>query len=92
MSERIALYLQDKHDIREGMEYVKYAEERGFEAASYVEVALAVVRAGTRARRSHPPTSPATRELGASRELCAAKNASPVFWTVRVASRTACNR
>ena len=26
---RVALYLQDKHPIREGMEYVRYAEERG---------------------------------------------------------------
>lgn len=40
MSERVALYLQDKHDIREGMEYVKYAEERGFEAVWQAESRL----------------------------------------------------
>ena len=32
MSERLALYLQDAHPIAESMEYVKYAQERGFEA------------------------------------------------------------
>ena len=29
---RVAIYLQDKHEIREGMAYAQYAEERGFEA------------------------------------------------------------
>ena len=29
---RVALYLQDKHPIRDGMEYARYAEQRGFEA------------------------------------------------------------
>jgi len=29
---RAALYLQDMHPIRDGMEYSRYAEERGFEA------------------------------------------------------------
>ena len=29
---RVALYLQDMHPIRDGMDYVRYAEERGFEA------------------------------------------------------------
>ena len=37
---RMALYLQDKHPIREGMEYVKYAEERGFEAVWQAESRL----------------------------------------------------
>ena len=32
MSERVAIYLQDKHEIREGMQYAQYAESRGFEA------------------------------------------------------------
>ncbi len=40
MAERVALYLQDKHDIREGMEYVKYAESRGFEAVWQAESRL----------------------------------------------------
>ena len=40
MPDRVALYLQDKHDIREGMEYVKYAEERGFEAVWQAESRL----------------------------------------------------
>jgi len=31
--QRLALYLQDVHPIPEAMEYVKYAEERGFESA-----------------------------------------------------------
>jgi hypothetical protein len=27
--ERVALYLQDAHELRDGLEYVKYAEKRG---------------------------------------------------------------
>lgn len=38
--QRVALYLQDKHPIREGMEYVQYAEERGFEAVWQAESRL----------------------------------------------------
>jgi 5,10-methylenetetrahydromethanopterin reductase len=30
--ERVALYLQDAHDLRDGLNYVKYAESKGFEA------------------------------------------------------------
>ena len=30
--QRVAMYLQDKHEIREGMAYAQYAEQRGFEA------------------------------------------------------------
>jgi 5,10-methylenetetrahydromethanopterin reductase len=37
---RVALYLQDKHDIREGMAYVQYAEQRGFEAVWQAESRL----------------------------------------------------
>ena len=37
---RVALYLQDKHPIREGMEYARYAEERGFEAVWQAESRL----------------------------------------------------
>jgi 5,10-methylenetetrahydromethanopterin reductase len=40
MAERVAMYLQDKHEIREGMEYVKYAEQRGFEAVWQAESRL----------------------------------------------------
>ncbi len=40
MPQRIALYLQDKHPIREGMEYVRYAESRGFEAVWQAESRL----------------------------------------------------
>ena len=29
---RVAIYLQDAHHIREGMEYAQYAESKGFEA------------------------------------------------------------
>lgn len=32
MTERLALYLQDAHPISDGIEYVKHAEARGFEA------------------------------------------------------------
>jgi 5,10-methylenetetrahydromethanopterin reductase len=38
--QRVALYLQDKHPIREGMEYARLAEERGFEAVWQAESRL----------------------------------------------------
>ncbi|HYF71529.1 MAG TPA: LLM class flavin-dependent oxidoreductase, partial [Nocardioides sp.] len=37
---RVALYLQDLHPLREGMEYVRYAEERGFDAVWQAESRL----------------------------------------------------
>ena len=37
---RVALYLQDKHAIREGMAYAQYAEQRGFEAIWQAESRL----------------------------------------------------
>ena len=37
---RVALYLQDKHPIRDGMEYVRHAEEAGFEAVWQAESRL----------------------------------------------------
>ena len=38
--DRVAMYLQDKHEIREGMEYAQYAESRGFEAVWQAESRL----------------------------------------------------
>lgn len=38
--ERVALYLQDSHDLRDGLEYVRYAEKRGFEAVWQAESRL----------------------------------------------------
>jgi len=40
MMERVALYLQDAHDLRDGLEYVKYAEKRGFESVWQAESRL----------------------------------------------------
>ncbi len=40
MSERVALYLQDAHDLRQGLDYVRYAEEKGFEAVWQAESRL----------------------------------------------------
>jgi len=40
MLSRVALYLQDAHDLRDGLEYVKYAEKRGFEAVWQAESRL----------------------------------------------------
>jgi 5,10-methylenetetrahydromethanopterin reductase len=40
MKKRVALYLQDAHDLRDGLEYVRYAEERGFEAVWQAESRL----------------------------------------------------
>lgn len=39
-SQRVAIYLQDAHRIREGMEFAKYAEESGFEAVWQAESRL----------------------------------------------------
>jgi 5,10-methylenetetrahydromethanopterin reductase len=38
--ERVALYLQDSHDLRDGLNYAKYAEEKGFEAVWQAESRL----------------------------------------------------
>jgi len=40
VTERVALYLQDSHDLRDGLEYAKYAEEKGFEAVWQAESRL----------------------------------------------------
>lgn len=40
MAERVALYLQDAHDLRDGLEYVQYAESKGFEAVWQAESRL----------------------------------------------------
>lgn len=40
MKEKVALYLQDSHDLRDGLDYVRYAEERGFEAVWQAESRL----------------------------------------------------
>lgn len=40
MTERFALYLQDAHDLRDGLDYVQYAEQRGFEAVWQAESRL----------------------------------------------------
>jgi 5,10-methylenetetrahydromethanopterin reductase len=40
MSKRVALYLQDSHDLRDGLDYVRYAESKGFEAVWQAESRL----------------------------------------------------
>lgn len=40
MADRVALYLQDAHSLREAIEYVQYAESRGFEAVWQAESRL----------------------------------------------------
>lgn len=37
---RVAMYLQDAHPIRDGMDYARYAEDRGFEAVWQAESRL----------------------------------------------------
>src|SRR5512140_597368 len=39
-TKRVALYLQDAHDLRDGLDYVRYAEEKGFEAVWQAESRL----------------------------------------------------
>lgn len=38
--DRVALYLQDAHDLRDGLDHVRYAEEKGFEAVWQAESRL----------------------------------------------------
>lgn len=38
--ERVALYLQDAHDLRDGLDYARYAEAKGFEAVWQAESRL----------------------------------------------------
>ncbi len=38
--QRVALYLQDAHDLREGLDSVRYAEQKGFEAVWQAESRL----------------------------------------------------
>jgi 5,10-methylenetetrahydromethanopterin reductase len=40
MFDRVALYLQDAHDLRDGLDYVQYAEQKGFEAVWQAESRL----------------------------------------------------
>ena len=40
MTDRVALYLQDAHDLRDGLDYVRYAESKGFEAVWQAESRL----------------------------------------------------
>jgi 5,10-methylenetetrahydromethanopterin reductase len=40
MAERMALYLQDAHNLRDGLDYVRYAEAKGFEAVWQAESRL----------------------------------------------------
>lgn len=40
MFERVALYLQDSHDLRDGLDYVRMAEDYGFEAVWQAESRL----------------------------------------------------
>lgn len=40
MPERVALYLQDSHDLHDGLDYVRYAEQKGFEAVWQAESRL----------------------------------------------------
>ena len=40
MADRVALYLQDAHPLQDAIEYVKYAESRGFEAVWQAESRL----------------------------------------------------
>ncbi len=40
MTDRVALYLQDSHDLRDGLDYARYAEEKGFEAVWQAESRL----------------------------------------------------
>ena len=39
-NQRVALYLQDAHDLRDGLEYARYAESKGFEAVWQAESRL----------------------------------------------------
>ena len=51
MADRVALYLQDAHPLADAIQYVQYAEDRGFEAVWQAESRLvrdAIVPMGLR--------------------------------------------
>ena len=58
MGQRMALYLQDKHDIQYELEIAKYAEDRGFSEIWQADARLARVRLGE-GDGGHLPGSPA---------------------------------
>ncbi len=40
MTQKYALYLQDAHDLRDGLDIVRYAEEKGFDSVWQAESRL----------------------------------------------------
>jgi 5,10-methylenetetrahydromethanopterin reductase len=40
VNQRVALYLKDAHDLRDDLDFVRYAEQRGFEAVWQAESRL----------------------------------------------------
>ena len=68
MSERVAFYLQDTHDLRERLEYVRNAEKRSFEAVCQA-LARSTVNIEALASLSWPPVSePTVEQLSAMRD------------------------
>jgi 5,10-methylenetetrahydromethanopterin reductase len=70
---RVALYLQDKHPIRDGMRYARYAEERGFEAVWQAE-----------SRLVREATVPMTAYAAVTRRIKVGSGVIPI-WTRNVA-------
>ena len=79
---RVALYLQDKHPIREGMEYVQLAEERGFEAvwqaeSRLVREATVPMAAYRRRHRAGSPSARASSTTGRATSGCSPRRSRP---------------
>ena len=68
MYERVAFYLQDTHDMRDGLEYVRNAEKRSFEAVCQA-LTRSTVNSEAPASLSWPPVSkPTVEQLSAMRD------------------------
>jgi 5,10-methylenetetrahydromethanopterin reductase len=71
MTSRLALYLQDAHSLAEGIEYVRHAEQRGFEAVWQADSRL--VRDATIAMAAFAATT-STIRVGAGVVDCWSRN------------------
>jgi len=70
---RVALYLQDAHDLRDGLDCVRYAESRGFEAVWQAESRLvrdAIVRCRLRRVTEHIKVGSALSITGHAISAC----------------------
>ncbi len=79
MNQPVALYLQDAHSIREGIDFVTYAESKGFDAVWQAESRL--VREATVPMAAFA-TSTSTIKIGSGVVDCWSRNPARLAATV----------